>query len=55
MGEMLLVSKNSKVSTFKHEPKMAERRVGSQELKVEGRLFPLSIGQLLEVESQRSP
>ena len=51
--ERLVVGKNSKVSNFKHEPKMAERQVGSQELTVKG--GELLYRQLLGVESQWSP
>ena len=52
MGEGLAIDENSKISTFKHEPKMTERRVGSQELIVKGKVFLLGVRELLGVESQ---
>ena len=55
MGERLVIGENSKISTFKHELEMTERRVGSQELMVEGGVFLLGIGELLGVEKQKSP
>ena len=50
-----MVHENCKISTFKHESEVTERRGGSQELSVEGRVLFLSIRELLGVERQRSP
>ena len=55
MGERLVISETSTISTFKHEPEMTERRVGSQELMAKVGVFLLGVGELLGVESQQSP
>ena len=55
MGERLVIGENSKISTFKYEPKITERRIGSHELTVKGRVFLLGFGELLGVENQQSP
>ena len=47
MGMRLVVHENCKISTFKHESEVTKRRVGSQELSVEGGVFLLRVRELL--------
>ena len=47
----LLIGGNNKISTFKHEQEMMERREGSQKLMVEEGVFLLGVGELLEYKA----
>ena len=50
-----MICKNSKLSTFKHESEVAERRESSKQFTVKGGVFLLRIRELLGIECYQSP
>ena len=55
MCKRFVICENSKLSTFKHESEVAERRVSREQFTVKGKVFLLCIRERLGIECQTEP